>query len=208
MFDLLQKYSCLFFKGQGQLYSGRDMVRRYSEDNVCKNGLSSELFAITCFAKGVRFQSISEATWEKLNTESKKAFQSNDTETALRKLMDLSGIRVSAASAILAWAKPEKFGIFDSRVFQTLVSFGYLKIGYGRDLGREWKKISENPNKSISVYLKYIELISGWSECLNRSCQNIDVWLYNYAKLCSPSSSVRLYSNSPSQAARPIWSES
>jgi hypothetical protein len=98
--------------------------RRFESDfaHARKQGfLSKELFVRVARWKSVRQTPNYESnSAEMIREQSAVAFQANDDGSALGALMQLRGVALRTASAILHWMRPDRFPILDVRVVSSL----------------------------------------------------------------------------------------
>jgi len=92
-----------------------------------------------------------------------KAFKENTDLGKLISLLDLNGIGIPTASAILAVYDPENFGVIDIRALQVLNSAGLIDSD------------NANSEKIWSEYIKKLRLLKGKYACTARA---VDKALY------------------------------
>jgi thermostable 8-oxoguanine DNA glycosylase len=95
------------------------------------------------------------------------ATESDDVR--IRLLISLDGVGIPTASAILAWTRPEQYGVIDVRAWSVLFRFGCVLKPYknGFDTG---------------MFLNYNSIIRGIANYNRVTPQVIDVFLYRYDK--------------------------
>ncbi|MCJ7697549.1 MAG: hypothetical protein MUO73_04380, partial [Thermoplasmata archaeon] len=80
--------------------------------------------------RNFKLQNLSVADERHIEDVTKKAFdlaKQDKIEESVKKLVELDGVRVPIASAILAMRFPEKYAIIDKRVITQLKKDGYIK---------------------------------------------------------------------------------
>lgn len=99
---------------------------------------------------------------------SRLAFSVRDEEARMQALIQLNGVSVPMASAILTSFDPKRYGFIDIRVWQTLHHNGYVK---------------ENPhgtNLRVEHWLVYLEVLRKFAMASRRTAREAEQALFHY----------------------------
>ncbi|MFG1428998.1 hypothetical protein [Roseixanthobacter glucoisosaccharinicivorans] len=96
------------------------------------------------------------------------AFSEDNETTKLRILCALNGVGPGVASAVLAWTRPEQYGVIDVRAWRALHHFNMQ----GFESSKATIKIED-----WDIYLRTIRIISNMA---GRTPQEVDLWLYHF----------------------------
>ena len=166
---VLQSREDLFEEGQDQTFTARWLMKQWPQD-VRQTGLSAQHLAMIGFIKGITARHFFRHTDDGIRTFTRKAFehaQCKRDSKAIRTLTEQKGIRVAAASAILAWVLPHRYAVLDERVARALRFFGI--------------SVPNVPTAERFYAKEYLPLTRKLSEQFEgRTPQQVDVWLYNH----------------------------
>ncbi len=109
-------------------------------------------------------------TSEDVKKISSKAFSLISEIQKIKTLMELEGVRIPTASAILALSDPKKYGVIDIRVWQTLYYFGIVNTNKG------------GINFSIENWLDLTLILRNLAEKLNSTPRSIERALFEAHK--------------------------
>lgn len=105
----------------------------------------------------------------RVRAQSEKAFRANDPRGAIGPLLELKGVGVPMASAVLAWCFPRRWAVIDRHAWMALVTFGLLKE-------------KRHANFTATDYDRFHGLVSEIARRTGYQPQKIDRWLFAYDK--------------------------
>lgn len=116
---------------------------------------------------------------EEVKRYTKLSFSENDEREKIRYLINLKGVRIPTASAILSVVDPKRYPIIDERCIQSLND---LKI-------INWKTITENN------WLAYLKIIRNLAEKYKKDAREIEKGLFAYNRIKLDNQYRNLYNN-------------
>jgi thermostable 8-oxoguanine DNA glycosylase len=97
------------------------------------------------------------------------ALKTDNNRIAVQLPMALLGVGVPISSAILAWVRPDRYGVIDRHAWASLERLGVF------DQQRQAKVLF-----TVSDWSKYICTLRKISEHVNRHPQEVDFWLFRF----------------------------
>ena len=101
----------------------------------------------------------------------------NDEKSKIKYLIELKGVNIPTASAILSVINPDKYPIIDERCIQSLNSLGIIK----------WDKIT------LDNWINYLIVIRDLGEQFHKSAREIEKGLFAFNRIKLDSEYKNLY---------------
>lgn len=165
-------------------------TREYSIENVLyeegykflKRGwLERDEFLKICFWKSRRSKALlRKNTVASVRSITRKAFAESDEAKKIIILMELDGVGIPMASAILSVTDPQKYPVIDIRTMQALKNMRLIN----------YKTIT------INSWLKYLEVIEELKKKFKRPAREIDKALFAYHRMQLDKDFRNLYKSS------------
>jgi len=115
-----------------------------------------------------------------IKSATKKALATNDETEKMKLLIELEGVQIPTASAILAVVEPAKYPIIDIRCLQALNNLGLLKWGNVKPI-------------MMKDWLQYLKLIREMADKAGVSPRDLDKALFAFNRIELDSTYRNLY---------------
>jgi hypothetical protein len=136
---------------------------------ILKRGwLKKEEFLTICLWKSRRPKNLyDQNSNEDIKSKTKLCLIENDELKKIKLLIELKGVRIPTASAILSVTNPSNYPIIDERCIQSLNHLGEI----------EWSTITENN------WLEYLDIVRRLAKDNNKTAREIEKGLFAYNRI-------------------------
>ncbi|MHC4661723.1 MAG: hypothetical protein ACYS8W_08535 [Planctomycetota bacterium] len=144
-----------------------DKVRPAGRRSQKRGYYNREDFLAVCIWKSARPKRfyVSNST-KKIEDITRKALETNYEKLRMERLIRLKGVSVAVGSALLAVLDPQRYGVIDIRVWQTLYWLGSVK------------KNPAGTNLSVTNWLHYLFMLRAYAKKLKVKVRRLEICLF------------------------------